>query len=252
MVEFAVAAFLLVFLMLGGIELMRAYLTAEVLGEAARIAARESATHPGSLGTPLDDDVFIESYTVIDLDNLLLPDGSPLLTDEDGDLDVDEDDLFRVIPPLHESLRSVMIRDDLSLPGRRLLRFPGSLFQDPGETLGRDLVVKVPRIVAEGATVDVELFKVIELSFDSATNRVGTQARYHFQFASLPSRSFTTGQYQMKIDPGMIVITNPAELGSYTTPINYDLKPPGNLNFGKMRTLDVSLEMDAVARKEIP
>lgn len=74
MVEFAVASFLLIFLMLGGIELMRAYLTSEVLGEAARIAARESATHPGGLVTPLDDDIFIETYTAIDLDNLLLPD----------------------------------------------------------------------------------------------------------------------------------------------------------------------------------
>ncbi len=250
LVEFALVMFVFVFLALGGIELMRAYLTAQVMGEGARIAARESATQSGALGVPLDNDVFLESYTAIDLDNLIDPSGVPV-TDQDGDTDVDVDDLFRVLPPLHAAMRSVMIRDDASIPGRRLLRFPGSLFRDPGAVVGHDLVVKVPKIVAEGATTDIELSKIIELDYVPATNTVMTDARYHYQFASVPSRVPATGVLRKAVDDGTIVVTNPAELGSYTVPIVYDLSPPGGLR-GRFRTVNIEMNVGAVARKEVP
>jgi len=253
LLEFAVAMFAFTTIAFAGIELGRAFFTAQIASEGARIAARESATKPGPLATPLDAGVFIERYTVIDLNNLRAPGGGAFNTDADFDGDVDVDDLFIVLPPLHLALRSVMVREDrvIGVTTRRLLRFPGSLLRNPGLPLGEDLIVKIPDVVAEGATTDVNLSKVVRLNYDALTNTIRTEVRYHYQFSVFMATSGTGGPLLPPIDPTTINILNPAEMGGYTTRIDMGLGRPGTLR-GFFRNATIHIRQFSAARKDIP
>jgi hypothetical protein len=255
LVEFAVAMFAFVTIAFAGIELGRAFFTAQIAGEGARIAARESATKPGALGTPGDPAIFIERYTVIDIDRLRDPAGGAFNTDADMDGDVDVDDLFQVLPSLHIALRSVMIRENRAVNGieRRLLRFPGALFRNPagGVPLGEDLIVKIPDVVAEGATTDVELSNVVTLNYDSTTNTIRTEVRYHHQFSVFMATSGTGGPLLPPIDPATITIINPTELGAFSETVDMGLGRPGTLR-GFFRNATIHIRQFGAARKDIP
>lgn len=255
LIEFTIAMFAFVTIAFAGIELGRAFFTAQIAGEGARIAARESATKPGPLGAPTDPGIFIERYTAIDLDRLRNPSGGAFNTDVDGDGDVDVDDLFLVLPPLHIALRSVMIREDRSINGirRRLLRFPGALFRNPSGAvpLGEDLIVKIPEVVSEGATTAVQLSKVVNLNYDSATNTIRTEVRYHYQFSVFMATAGTGGPLLPPIPPSTISITNPTELGGYTQVVDMGLGRPGALR-GFFRNATIRIRQFGSARKDIP
>lgn len=253
MVEFAIAMVAFATIAFAGIELGRAFFTAQVTGEGARIAARESVTKPGPLAAPEDPGIFIERYTAIDLDRLRAPAGGPFNADADLDGDVDVNDLFLVLPPLHVALRSVMIREDRTINGvpRRLLRFPGSLFRNPARVLGEDLIVRIPDIVAEGAATDVVLSRVVTLQYDPATNIVRTEARYHYQFAFFMSTQGVGGGLMAPIAPSTVNILNPGSLGGYTVPVDYGLGRPGSLA-GKFRNGMIHIRQFGAGRKEIP
>jgi hypothetical protein len=236
-----------------GIEIGRAFFTAQIMGEGARIAAREVATTPGSISTPSDPIIFDERYTVIDLDRLRDPLGGPFISDVDGDGDVDVSDLFQILPPLHISLRSVMIREDRQIGGstRRLLRFPGALFRDTTAVLGEDLLVMIPDILAEGATTDVNLDRIVTLSYDPVTNIVRTETRFHYQFSVFMATSGTGGPLLPPVDPATVNILNPGILGPYNTPVDYGLGRPGTLR-GTFRSGTIHIRQFGAARKEIP
>jgi len=151
MIEFALVGFILIMLIFGGIEYGRLMSNRQFCGEGARIAAKEASTKPGALVLPpnaanlfIDPDVFDERFTVIDLNSFRFPSGA-VLTDQDGDGDVDLDDQFRVLPAVHTTLRVNMATDNRTIAGvpRRLFRFRGVLLRNPGAA-PFDLVVRVP------------------------------------------------------------------------------------------------------------
>lgn len=254
LLEFAVAMIAFVTIAFAGIELGRAFFTAQIAGEGARIAARESATKPGALVTPLDSAIFIERYTAIDLERLRNPTGGAFTTDADGDGDVDVDDLFLILPPLHIALRSVMIRENRVINGieRRLLRFPGALFRNPssGVPLGEDLIVKVPEVVSEGATTGVQLAKVVTLNYDTLTNTIRTEVRYHYQFSVFMATTGTGGPLLPPINPATVTITNPSELGAFTQRVDLGLGRPGALR-GFFRNATIRIRQFSAARKDV-
>jgi hypothetical protein len=159
LIEFLIVAVILLIIIFGGIEYGRLMYVREFAGEGARVAAREAATKPGALVLPatnaalwVDPGVFNENFTCIDLNNLRFPSGAPLV-DQDGDGDVDVDDQFAVLPAVHRTLRSTMIRETRDVAGvpRTLLRFRGVLLRNGGAAF--DLIVRVPEISGSNATL---------------------------------------------------------------------------------------------------
>ncbi|MHC5010022.1 MAG: TadE/TadG family type IV pilus assembly protein [Planctomycetota bacterium] len=155
LVEFALTAFILYFLVAGTIELGRLLFTHQAVQDATRLAARELAhtSLPGEMtfDEALQDPavkarIFDANFLVIDLDTMV----------PGGDLNA----YFGTLPVVNQALRPVMIFEITG--GRRLLRYPGALLVDASTPSG--LTVGVPLVVGRAAdgTETIQWLPVLE------------------------------------------------------------------------------------------
>lgn len=146
LVEFVLVALVLVFLLAAIVELGRLVFTAQVVQDAARVAARElalvplpaDATFEDALADPLvRTTIFDDGLLVIDLDAFAS--------------DADYESFLATLPAVNQALRPAMIVDNVTIDGapRRLLRYPGALVVDAGAAFG--LSVTIPRVTARDA-----------------------------------------------------------------------------------------------------
>ncbi|NJN65001.1 MAG: hypothetical protein HC882_09090 [Acidobacteria bacterium] len=146
LVEFVLVVLVLVFLLAAIVELGRLVFTAQVVQDAARVAARElalvplpaDATFEDALADPLvRTTIFDDGLLVIDLDAFAS--------------DADYESFLATLPAVNQALRPAMIVDNVTIDGapRRLLRYPGALVVDAGAAFG--LSVTIPRVTARDA-----------------------------------------------------------------------------------------------------
>lgn len=248
LVEFTLAAFLLILLVFGGVELMRAYLTAQVLSEGARVAARDACVRDVPSGA-----YFPPHCGAIDLDHLVDDQKAVFEDDLDMDGDVDVDDLFLRLPAIHSALRTAMIREDREIDGevRRLLRFPGALFQDPEADLGADLLVFTPGHDAEGTFL---LSRVVGV--DVSGGLVRSRIRYHYPFATLRASEASSGMLKDAIDTGAMTAGDFANVSAFPELDGTVLVHPGfdplGLRPGRYRNAFATIEAGSAGRKEAP
>lgn len=168
MIELAVVVAVLVFLLLGAIELGRSVFAAQLIQDAARVAAREIALIPlpaDANGLTLDEimrspdpglpgirvrTVFDPCRLVVDLD--AIPGGLSL------------DAYFQTLPPVNRMLRAAMIVDTVPEDGggRRLLRYPGALLQANANCPGAEFTVGIPQVSYGGGRESVTWVEVVE------------------------------------------------------------------------------------------
>lgn len=143
LVEFALTAILFYVLLAMILDFGRLYFTAQVTQSAVRTGASELARTPLPAGYTFEQAladplvkarVYDDDLLVVDLD--AIPGGLDLAT------------WVGTWPVLNQMLRPAMIFDDVG--GRRLLRFPGALLDDPSRPTG--LTVLIPFVVSRGAT----------------------------------------------------------------------------------------------------
>jgi hypothetical protein len=208
LVETALVALVLYLLLAATIELGRATFGAQVLQDAARVAARETALLPfppaetgvGALSsTTVLARVYDRRLLVVDLDE-----------DADGDavLNRDElDDLFAQMPAVNQQLRPLFIFEQAVVGGapRNLLRYPGALLIDPVPTAtitecglaASGLTVAIPRVSYAGGETITDWLEVVEpVQPDAfplaAGGLVALRLAYPFQAASLSGFEETT------------------------------------------------------------
>lgn len=228
LVETALVALVLYLLLAATVELGRATFGAQVLQDAARVAAREVALLPfpaeSSAVAALSSDgvrarVYDPSWLVVDLDQD---------ADGDGAANGDElDDLFGQLPPVNQQLRALYIVETVQLASatRRLMRYPGALLVDPRApatalaTSG--LTVAVPRVAygAGGETITDWLEVLEPVQPDafplSAGGLVALRLAYPFQAATMTGHRETNAD---PFDPNLDapVLAAAAEVGGVT------------------------------------
>lgn len=155
LLEFALVLLLLYVVLFGALELGRAILGAQVVQDAARVAARElalaslppDATFEDALQDPfVQRHVYDDDFLVIDL----------------GQVE-DLDSFFESLPIVNQMLRPLMFVDaGDSGSGRKLLRYPGALLADPTKKSG--FTVQIPRVVArdDDGVETIEWVEVLE------------------------------------------------------------------------------------------
>jgi hypothetical protein len=139
LVEFGLVSLLLYVLLAGGIELGRMVYTAQVLNDAARLAARELALAPLPEDATLEQ-ALLDDYVrarVFDETRLVIPsaqDGACEFEGTTGDL-----------PLVNRALVPLMIVERVAVNGSQtcVLRYPGALLFD-----GTTLRVGIPKVVA--------------------------------------------------------------------------------------------------------
>lgn len=145
LIEFALLSLVFYMLIALVVDLGRMIFSAQVLQDAARVAARELSLTPlpaaMSFDEALADDtvraqVFDSALLVIDLDTVT---DDLACTDFQACMDQ--------LPLVNKMLRPLMIFEQVQIAGdtRRLLRFPGALLNDP--TTPSRLAVGIPRVV---------------------------------------------------------------------------------------------------------
>ncbi len=179
LVEFALAALVLYLLLIVVIDLGRMVYTAQVLQDAARIAARELSL----LALPAEADFASALPAVFDPEFLVI------------DCDVENCENPPAMPPVNQALLPVMIRERVSIAGsdRNLLRYPGALLSDP--TMADGLTVGVPRVDARG-TDGVETITWLDIVTEAQPGQFplsggGVAAiRINYPFQAAASSSF--------------------------------------------------------------
>lgn len=147
LVEFVLVVLVLVFLLTGIVELGRLVFTAQVVQDAARVAARElalvslpaEATFEDALADPVvRSRVYDAGLLVIDLD--------AFASDEEFD------SFLATLPAVNQALRPAMIFENVTIDDvpRRLLRYPGALVRDEAAAFG--LSVTIPRVTSRDET----------------------------------------------------------------------------------------------------
>lgn len=148
LVEFALVALVVSLLLATSLEFGRLLFSAQVLQDAARVAARELAVTPldamwsfdQALADPLvRQRVFDPGKLVLDLDDPLF----------DTDAELDAYFASDQMPVVNRALRSLMIVEPATGTHPRLLRYPGALVTDAGAIAG--LSVVIPQVVARDA-----------------------------------------------------------------------------------------------------
>ncbi len=145
LIEFALLSLVFYVLVALVVDMGRMIFSAQVLQDAARVAARELSLTPlpaaMSFDEALDDptvkaQVFDTSLLVIDLDMFADDPAFQAFLDQ--------------LPLVNKMLRPLMIFDQVEIEGatRRLLRFPGALLNDPTTPSG--LTVGIPRVESRG------------------------------------------------------------------------------------------------------
>ncbi len=145
LIEFALLSLVFYVLVALVVDMGRMIFSAQVLQDAARVAARELSLTPlpaaMSFDEALDDptvkaQVFDTSLLVIDLDMFADDPAFQAFLDQ--------------LPLVNKMLRPLMIFEQVEIEGatRRLLRFPGALLNDPTTPSG--LTVGIPRVESRG------------------------------------------------------------------------------------------------------
>ena len=145
LIEFALLSLVFYVLVALVVDMGRMIFSAQVLQDAARVAARELSLTPLPAAMSFDEalnaptvkaQVFDTSLLVIDLDTFA----------DDSDFQAFLDQL----PLVNKMLRPLMIFEQVEIEGtaRRLLRFPGALLNDPTAPSG--LTVGIPRVESRG------------------------------------------------------------------------------------------------------
>ena len=147
LIEFAFLSLVFYVLVALVVDIGRMVFAAQVLQDAARVAARELSLVPLPAAMTFDQalqdptvmaQIFDPALLVIDLDAF-------------GDDDVAFQAFLDQLPMVNKMLRPLMIFEQAEIQGssRRLLRFPGALLNDPFAPSG--LGVGIPRVEARGA-----------------------------------------------------------------------------------------------------
>jgi hypothetical protein len=162
LVEFALIALVLYLLLAVTIEMGRSLYSAQLVQQAADVAAREISRTPLPPNVTLEQmlydrtlpsnarvlrDIYNEDYLVVDLDKQLTP-GQAFL------------DFFADKPIVNRQLFSLMIYEEVN--GRRLLRYPGALFNS--STAPSGFTVAIPMVVSRDSTgaETIEWHRVVE------------------------------------------------------------------------------------------
>lgn len=146
LIEFALISLVFYLLMAATIDFGRMIFTAQMLQDAARVAARELALTPLPAASTFEDAlaepqvlqrVFDPNQLVVDLD--AYPDSATL------------DAYLASLPLVNQALRPLMINDRVNVGGveRNLLRFPGALLSNSLAPSG--FSVGIPRVAARGS-----------------------------------------------------------------------------------------------------
>jgi hypothetical protein len=147
LLEFALISLAFYVLIALVVDIGRMVFSAQVLQDAARVAARELSLVPLPPGMTFDQaledpavtaQIFDPGLLVIDLDAF-------------GSDDAAFQTYMDQLPMVNKMLRPLMIFDQVEVGGatRRLLRFPGALLNDPSAPSG--LGVGIPRVESRGA-----------------------------------------------------------------------------------------------------
>ncbi len=146
LIEFALLSLVFYLLIALVLDMGRMIFSAQVLQDAARVAARELSLTPLPAAMSFDDALDDPAVKAQVFDSALLV----------IDLDTFSDDLafqsfLDQLPLVNKMLRSLMIFEQVEIKGstRRLLRFPGALLNDPTTPSG--LSVGIPRVESRGA-----------------------------------------------------------------------------------------------------
>ena len=145
LIEFALLSLVFYLLIALVVDMGRMIFSAQVLQDAARVAARELSLTPlpaaMSFDEALDDptvraQVFDSAFLAIDLDTFADDLAFQAFMDQ--------------LPVVNKMLRPLMIFDQIEIEGatRRLLRFPGALLND--STTPSGLTVGIPRVESRG------------------------------------------------------------------------------------------------------
>ena len=150
LVEFALISFVLYLIFAGTIELGRMIFAAQILQDAARVAARELAVTPTPAAIDFDGALQLPIVKAQVWDaSLLVVDGSTDATIEAG---------FAAMPLVNRALRPLFITDTIPGPGGAdlpVLRYPGALVVDAAAPLG--VTVKIPKLQAGGGYAQLEV-----------------------------------------------------------------------------------------------
>lgn len=142
LIEFAFLSLVFYVLVALVVDIGRMIVSAQVLQDAARVAARELSLVP--LPAAMTFEEALEDPTV--MAQVFNPDF--LVIDQDAfSSDEEFQDFLGQLPAVNQMLRPLMIFEQIG--GRRLLRFPGALLNDPLASTG--LSVAIPRVVARGS-----------------------------------------------------------------------------------------------------
>lgn len=148
LVEFALVALVFYLLFAAAVTFGQAIFYAQVLQDAARVAAREMALVPLPADATFEEalaQVFDEEALVINLDDL-------------GGMTLDEH--FDSLPVVNRALRPLMIPQEAG--GQRLLRYPGALMEDPTTATGFRVALPLVRGRDADGVETVDWVPVIE------------------------------------------------------------------------------------------
>jgi hypothetical protein len=212
LVEFAVIALVLYFLLAFTLELGRGVFAAQVVNQAADTAARELARVPLPAGISFKD--ALKEKVVKDR----IFDEAGLVVEITGKTPAQVDEQFEALPVVNRQLRPLMVPDTIG--GKEYLRYPGAVVSDP--EIG--LTVMIPRVVSRGAdgveTIDwlpvLEEVKEGEFAFkpsDRTSGRVFVRINYPFQAASLSAFRQTgtpTVNQPVLANDGGVTVVGPA------------------------------------------
>ena len=145
LIEFALLSLVFYILVALVVDIGRMVFSAQVLQDAARVAARELSITPLPAAMTFEDalndptvkaQVFDPALLVIDLDSFADDPAFQAFLDQ--------------LPLVNKMLRPLMIFEQVNIQGtpRRLLRFPGALLNDPTAPSG--LTVGIPRVESRG------------------------------------------------------------------------------------------------------
>ncbi len=223
LVEFALVALVMYLLLAAILTFGHALYVAQGLQQAVDLAAREIARTPLPADATFDDAlanplvkgaIYSEDYLVFDLHTL----------DENQSF---FQDIVPDWPLLNQQLATLMIVDN-SIPGQRLLRYPGALLNS--ETSPTGFTVGIP-LVTDRTETGVETIRWVPVieeiespdnpdPFQISSNQRGIVAlRINYPFQSAAMSSFranpagpfepTIGQPNIANDPGVVQLNEP-------------------------------------------
>ena len=199
LIEFALLSLVFYVLVALVVDMGRMIFAAQVLQDAARVAARELSVTPLPAAISFEQALANQTVRAQVFDSALLVIDLDTCCDEEGELPFPA--FMDQLPLVNKMLRPLMIFEQIEIEGatRRLLRFPGALLNDPTTPSG--LTVGIPRVESRGenGVETIQWIPVLEQipngSFSLATpagqapppqrGLVAVRLNYPFQAAAL-------------------------------------------------------------------